>query len=54
MNAEEFEIKALQYQTIIEDIYAACCELKQENERLSAEVKMLREYLSRRREEEYD
>lgn len=39
---EEFEKKAEQYQTIIEDLYAAMCELKQDNERLLRENDMLR------------
>ena len=53
MTNEEFELKALQYQAIIEDIYAACCELKQENERLSGELDKLNALLACKNEEEY-
>ena len=53
MTKEEFEIRAQQYQAIIEDIYAACCELKQETEKLSKELDKLKAYLARKNEEEY-
>lgn len=54
MTMEEYEKKAEQYQTIIEDLYAALCEQKQANEKLSSEIKMLRDCLERSYEEDYD
>ena len=36
MNKEEYEIIIERYQTIIEDLYAALCELKQKNEQNEA------------------
>ena len=54
MYDEEFEKKAEKYQNIIEDLYAALCEQKQEAEKLSAEIKMLREHMERSYEEDYD
>lgn len=40
--------------TAIEDLYAAYCEQKHENERLNAEIKRLREHIERSYEEDYD
>ena len=38
----------------IEDLYAAYCELKQENERIAAENKRLKDHINRMSEEDYN
>lgn len=54
MNKEDHEALVAEKNANIEDLYAAYCELKQENERLTAENKRLREHLERRYEEDYN
>ncbi len=54
MNKEEYEIRIERYQTIIEDLYAALCELKQKNEQNEAEIRRLIDCIKRNSEEEYD
>lgn len=54
ITSEEYESRIEKYQTIIEDLYAALCEMKQKNERSEAEIRRLLDCLSRKSEEEYD
>lgn len=54
ITSEEYESRIEKYQTIIEDLYAALCEMKQKNERNEAEIRRLICCIKRNSEEEYD
>ena len=54
MNNEDHEAVIAEKNTNIEDLYAAYCELKQENERLNAENKRLKDHINRMSEEDYN
>lgn len=54
MTREDHEAVLAEKNTNIEDLYAAYCELKQENERLAAENKRLKDHINRMSEEDYN
>lgn len=54
MTTEDYESRIEKYQNIIEDLYCALCEQKQENECKESEIRKLRGCLERNYEEEYD